>query len=62
MAAAAQMRDWEMCDRCIEIDATLERYRRLSNGLTDQPTLDALKTLTKQLEAEKVQLHPEQQQ
>jgi hypothetical protein len=56
------MRDWEMCDRCIEIDATLERYRRLSNGLTDQPTLDALKTLTKQLEAEKVQLHPEQQQ
>ena len=52
----------EMCDRCTEIDAALERYRRLTNGLTDQPTIDAIQNLSEQLKAEKVELHPEQQE
>ena len=51
-----------MCNRCIEIDLTLERYRRLSSSVTDQTTLDAIKNFTEQLKAEKVELHPEQHQ
>ena len=57
----ARMRGLGMCDRCIEIDATIERYRRISGGVTDQPTLDAIKKLSEQLKAEKATLHPEQQ-
>jgi hypothetical protein len=49
-----------MCERCIKIDATIERDRRLAAAITDRSTLDALKKLTEQLNAEKVALHPEQ--
>jgi hypothetical protein len=51
-----------MCERCAEIDATIERYRRISGGMTDQRTLEAIKKLTEKLKAEKVALHPEQHQ
>jgi hypothetical protein len=48
-----------MCDRCIEIDAIIERYRRIAGTITDQPALDAIKKLTKKLRAEKAALHAE---
>lgn len=51
-----------MCEKCIEIDAKIEHYQRLSSMVTDQATLDAIKKLVKQMKAEKVTLHPEQQQ
>ena len=51
-----------MCERCVEIDATIERYKRISGGTTDQPTLDAIEKLTDQLKAEKAALHPEQRE
>jgi hypothetical protein len=50
-----------MCEKCVEIDAKIERYENISRWITDQPTLDAIKKLTGELKAEKVSLHPEQQ-
>jgi hypothetical protein len=51
-----------MCEKCIAIDAKIERYQNLSRWIVDQPTLDAIKRLTDELNGEKVALHPEQQQ
>jgi hypothetical protein len=47
-----------MCEKCIEIDAKIERYQHLSRWITDQPTLDAIKKLTEDLKTEKAVLHP----
>ena len=51
-----------MCEKCLEIDAKIERYQRLAIVVTDQPTLDAIEKLKEQMKAEKVALHPEPQQ
>ena len=48
--------DWECAT---EIDATIERYRRIAGAIAYQPTLDAIKKLTEQLRAEKAALHAE---
>ena len=52
------MRDWK-CATGIEIDLTLERYRRLSSSvsLISIHTFDAIKNFTEQLK-EKVELSP----
>jgi hypothetical protein len=50
-----------MCEKCIEIDGKIAHYQRMSHFIIDQPTLDAIKKLTEQLQAEKVALHPELQ-
>ena len=47
-----------MCDKCVELDKTIERYRRMS--LADQITIDRIKTLIDELQMQKVELHPEQ--
>lgn len=47
-----------MCEKCVEIDAKIERYERLSRFITDQPALDGVKQLLEQLNAEKAALHP----
>jgi hypothetical protein len=49
-----------MCEQCVEIDKKIERYRRLASRLTDQATLDGIKQLIEQMQAQKVALHPEQ--
>jgi hypothetical protein len=49
-----------MCDKCAEIDKTLDRYRRVLLAIDDQITIDRTKELIGDLEAEKVKLHPEQ--
>ena len=51
-----------MCEKCVEIDRRVERYRRLSSGLTDEATLDGIKKLLTQLKAQRSALHPEQAQ
>jgi hypothetical protein len=50
-----------MCEKCLEIDARIERYQRLSSGITDQATLDGIKQLIEQAAAQKTALHPEQE-
>jgi hypothetical protein len=38
----------------------IERYRRVSSSINDQLTIDGLKKLIADLEAQKAALHPEQ--
>jgi hypothetical protein len=46
-----------MCDKCVELDKKIERYRRVSSSLA--VTIDRLKALTEELQTQKVELHPE---
>jgi hypothetical protein len=32
-----------MCEKCKELDQRIEHYRRLSQSITDQPTIDRFK-------------------
>ncbi len=50
-----------MCEKCGEIDLKLERYRRISSGLTDRLVLESIQTLMENMKAEKAALHPERQ-
>jgi beta-phosphoglucomutase-like phosphatase (HAD superfamily) len=49
-----------MCEQCVEIDKKIENCQRLASRITDQPTIDGIKGLIEQLQAQKVALHPEQ--
>jgi hypothetical protein len=51
-----------MCEKCVELDVKIEHYRSLSSRITDQPTLDGIKKLIEQMQAQKASLHPEQSQ
>ena len=51
-----------MCERCAELDARIEHYKRIATYVTDQLTLDGIAGLIKQMLAEKAALHPEQEQ
>jgi|HubBroStandDraft_2_1064218.scaffolds.fasta_scaffold3433850_1 hypothetical protein len=48
-----------MCDKCEEIEAKVARYRRLADGINDKPTIEQLSALVRNLETEKMALHPE---
>lgn len=48
-----------MCEKCDEIDVKLERYRRISLGLTDRQVLESIQILMENMKAEKAALHPE---
>ena len=49
-----------MCDKCVEHDKKIERYRRGSSSINDQLTIDGLKKLIADLEAQKAALHPDE--
>jgi hypothetical protein len=49
----------EMCGKCIELDVKIERYKRLSSQIIDQPTLDGITKLIADLQAQKIALHRE---
>jgi len=49
-----------LCDKCVELDKKIERYREVSSSLADQITIDRIKTLIDELQTQKVELHPEQ--
>jgi beta-phosphoglucomutase-like phosphatase (HAD superfamily) len=46
-----------MCDKCKELDQKIEHYRELSQSITDQPTIDGLKELIRDLNERKIALH-----
>jgi hypothetical protein len=48
-----------MCEQCVEIDKTIERYRRILLSIGDQLTVDRTKELIAELQAKKDALHPE---
>jgi hypothetical protein len=43
-----------------ELDAKIERYRKLASGISDRLTLDGIADRIKEIEAQKAQIHPEQ--
>ena len=49
-----------MCDKCVELDKKIERYRRVSSSIADQITIDRIKALIDELQTQEVELHPEQ--
>jgi hypothetical protein len=48
-----------MCDKRVEIDEKIKRYRSIVRSITDQPTVDGAKALIADLDAQKAALHPE---
>jgi hypothetical protein len=50
-----------MCDKCLELEKKIMRYRRLTFSINDLQTIDGLNELIKDAEAEKAKLHPDQQ-
>jgi hypothetical protein len=58
----ARMRETAMCDKCIELDGKIDHYQRLASQITDQATLDGIKQLIERMKAQKVALHPQQEQ
>jgi hypothetical protein len=48
-----------VCDRCVEIDDRTKRYRELASSITDQAALESIDRLIKNLDAEKLGLHPQ---
>jgi hypothetical protein len=48
-----------MCEKCVEIDKTIERYRQIKRSIMDQLTVDRTKELIAELEAQKAALHPD---
>ena len=49
-----------MCEKCVEIDKTIERYRRILLSISDQLTVDRTRQLIADLQAKKTALHPQQ--
>jgi hypothetical protein len=49
-----------MCEKCTELDSKIEHYRLMASRMTDQATLDGIKRLIERMQAQKVELHPEQ--
>ena len=49
-----------MCEKCVEIDNKIKRYRDLLRSITDQPMVEGTRALIADLEAQKAALHPEQ--
>jgi hypothetical protein len=51
-----------MCEKCTELDSKIEHYRFMASRIADQAMLDGIKGLIEQMQAQKVALHPEQEQ
>ena len=48
-----------MCDKCIELDRAIERFRQVQRTIMDQVTVDRDKEALTELEAKKAELHPD---
>jgi hypothetical protein len=46
-----------MCEKCKELDQKIEHYQELSRSITDQPTIDSLNELIRDLYERKIALH-----
>ena len=49
-----------MCDACVQLDKKIEHYEKVRFAMTDQLTIEGIKALIAELEAQKAALHPEQ--
>lgn len=46
-----------MCEKCVEIDRRIARYRWMKSEISDQQTLDAIDDMIEGMTAEKAELH-----
>jgi hypothetical protein len=51
-----------MCEKCVELDERIERYRKLIKGTSDRLAVESAKNLINEAERRKADLHPEQKQ
>jgi hypothetical protein len=51
-----------MCEKCDELDKKIEHYRRILLSIGDQITVDRIKAMIGDLQAQKATLHPEPEQ
>lgn len=49
-----------MCEKCVEIDAKIERYRMVQSRILDRIAVDGIANLIAELLAKKAELHPDQ--
>jgi hypothetical protein len=50
-----------MCEKCVELDGKIERYRRLASSVSDQLTSHRIGLLIEELTAEKAKLHRDEE-
>jgi hypothetical protein len=51
-----------MCEKCVEIDKAIERFRRIKRSISEQLTVERAQEVIADLEAKKATLHPEPKQ
>jgi hypothetical protein len=51
-----------MCDECTKLDKKIEHYRKILLAIGDQLTVERIKALVEDLQAQKAALHPDQKQ
>jgi hypothetical protein len=49
-----------MCEKCVELDERIERYRKLIRGVSDRLTVESAKKLIDEAQARKAKFHPQQ--
>ena len=49
-----------MCGKCVELDKRIEHYQKMLLAIADQITVERLRALIGDLQAQKAALHPEQ--
>lgn len=47
-----------MCDKCAELDVKIEHYERIRLSIGDQVTVDRIKELVAEMNAQKAKFHP----
>jgi hypothetical protein len=51
-----------MCEKCVEIDKKIKRYRDVLRSITDQRTVDGAQALIADLVGQQAALHPQRHQ
>ena len=51
-----------MCEKCVEIDKAIQRFRRIDRSITGLLTVERAQEVIADLEAMKATLHPEPRQ
>jgi hypothetical protein len=59
LTANSRLRGCGMCDKCTELDGKIEHYERIRLAIADQITIDRIKELVAEMNAQKANLHPE---
>jgi hypothetical protein len=60
--SGSQFERGPMCDKCVELDKKIEHYREVTLAIGDELTIERIKALIADLQAQKGILHPGQTQ